>query len=262
MLVALDVDGTLVDWDEAMSDRVRKAVQNVAAAGHHVVISTGRSVHGTLPILDRLGLVEGFAVSSNGSVTIRLDPALPSGWEVADVVTFDPAPALTLLREHLPTALFLVEGVDVAGPRLVTASFPDGELAGEVRIVPFEQLLHEPATRVVVRSVEHTPQQFIDVVRRSGLHGVNYAVGWTAWLDLAPDGVSKASALEIVRERLGVAASDTLAIGDGRNDLEMFDWAARSVAMGQAIDEVRAAASQVTASIEEDGAALVLESLL
>jgi hydroxymethylpyrimidine pyrophosphatase-like HAD family hydrolase len=51
-------------------------------------------------------------------------------------------------------------------------------------------------------------------------------------------------------------------VGDGRNDLEMFRWAARSVAMGQAVPDVLAAADEVTAGVTEDGLALVLEPLV
>jgi HAD superfamily hydrolase (TIGR01484 family) len=64
MLVALDVDGTLIDWDERLTDRVRDAVAATVAAGHDVVIATGRSVAGTLPVLDRLGLIRGWTVCS------------------------------------------------------------------------------------------------------------------------------------------------------------------------------------------------------
>jgi hydroxymethylpyrimidine pyrophosphatase-like HAD family hydrolase len=260
-LVALDIDGTLLDHDEVISERVRTAVADVATSGAHVVVATGRSLHGTLPVLDRLGLVEGWAVCCNGAMTLRLDPLLDKGYEIADVVTFDPGPVLRLMREHLPVALFAVEDAD--GGRRLTASFPDGELSGEENVVvPFDELVVGPVTRVIVRSPESTPQDFLDVVERVGLHGVSYAVGWTAWLDLAPDGVSKASALEAVRGRLGVAPADTLAVGDGRNDLEMLAWAARGVAMGQSVPEVLAAADEVTASVEEDGVALVLEGLL
>jgi hydroxymethylpyrimidine pyrophosphatase-like HAD family hydrolase len=53
-----------------------------------------------------------------------------------------------------------------------------------------------------------------------------------------------------------------VAIGDGRNDIEMLTWAGRGVAMGQAPDEVMAAADEVTYSVFEDGAAHVLRSLL
>jgi HAD superfamily hydrolase (TIGR01484 family) len=259
LLIALDVDGTIIDYDEALSDRVRASVRAVIDAGHLVVVATGRSLPGTLPVLDRLGLVRGWCVCSNGGITLRLDPGLPSGYEVADLVLFDPAPALRLLREHLPTALYAVENIGV-GFRL-TAPFPSGELYGELEYVDFEELLTTPATRVIVRSPEHTPQEFLRIVEKVGLHGVSYAVGWTAWLDLAPDGVSKASALEPVRAALGVPRERTLAIGDGRNDVEMLTWAARAVAMGQAEPELLAVADEVVAPVEEDGLADVLEQL-
>ncbi len=257
LLVALDVDGTVVDHDERLTDRVREAVRGAVDAGHHVVVATGRSLVATLPVLDRLSLTHGYAVCSNGSVTLRLDPAASDGYRVVDSVTFDPTDALLLLRHHLPGAAFAVEELG-DGFRLV-GPFPDGELQGRMRWVDFEDLLHRPATRVVVRSPEHSPQDFLDLTETIGLHGVNYAVGWTAWLDLAPEGVSKASALEQVRVRLGVAREDTIAVGDGRNDLEMLAWAGRGVAMGQAPAEVRAAADEVTGDVLDDGLADVLE---
>ena len=81
-------------------------------------------------------------------------------------------------------------------------------------------------------------------VESIGLHEVAYAVGWTAWLDINPEGVSKASALELVRRRLGVEPWATIAVGDQRNDIEMLRWAARGVAMGNAPDEgLKAAAN-------------------
>jgi hydroxymethylpyrimidine pyrophosphatase-like HAD family hydrolase len=259
LLIAVDVDGTLIDYDEVLSERVRSAVRDVVRAGHHVVVATGRSLPGALPVLDRLGLVRGWCVCSNGGVTLRLDPDLPNGYEIAERVTFDPAPALRLLRAHLPTALYAVEDVGV-GFRL-TAPFPPGELYGTMEYVPFDELLSTPATRVIVRSPAHTPQEFLRIVEQVGLHGVSYAVGWTAWLDLAPDGVSKASGLEPVRARLGVPRERTLAVGDGRNDIEMFQWAARAVAMGQAEPELLAVATEVTGPVEADGLAEVLEPL-
>ena len=114
---------------------------------------------------------------------------------------------------------------------------------------------------MVVRSPEHTPEHFMELVERIGLHGVTYAVGYTAWLDLAPEGVSKASALEQVRVELGVDPSRTLAVGDGRNDLEMLAWAARGVAMGNAPEVVRDVADEVAPGVEDDGLAEVLEAL-
>ena len=100
------------------------------------------------------------------------------------------------------------------------------------------------------------------MVERIGLHSVNYAVGFTAWLDINPEGVSKASALELVRRRLAVEPAQTAAVGDQRNDLEMLHWAARSVAMGNAPDEVKAIADEVTLDVDQDGLVPILKSLL
>jgi hydroxymethylpyrimidine pyrophosphatase-like HAD family hydrolase len=260
-VIALDVDGTILDFDDSLSDRVRSAVQAVAAApDRQLVLSTGRALAGLLPILQRLGLHEGYAVTSNGSITVRLDPALPDGYQVIDLVEFDPADALGMLREHLPLAVYAVEDAGL-GYRL-TAPFPDGELLGEMTYVSFNELLHRPVTRVVVRSPEHTTDDFLQLVGRLGLTGASYAVGWTAWLDVAPEGVSKAHGLQVVVDAMGLKPSDVMAVGDGRNDLEMFAWAGRSIAMGQAPDEVRDAADEVCGDVTSDGLADVLERLL
>lgn len=266
LLIALDVDGTLITpmegvfgAVEALSPRVQAAVGAVRAAGAEVVIATGRSVNGTLEIASLLGL-DGWLVCGNGTMTVRLDRSAADGFTVEHVVTFDPAPALRLLRDLLPTALYAVE--DLGRGFLVTAPFPADELAGEYKVVEFEELISEPCTRVVVRDLMSEPVAFADAVERSGLQGVTYNVGWTSWLDITPDGVNKATALEVLRVRFGIEPADTLAIGDGSNDVEMLRWAGRGIAMGQAPDLVRAAADEVTAPVWQDGVAVVLEALL
>jgi hydroxymethylpyrimidine pyrophosphatase-like HAD family hydrolase len=259
-LVALDVDGTMVDHTGYLSPAVTDAVRAVRDAGHHVVVATGRSILATTWILDALGLTEGYAVCSNGAVTLGLDPAESRGYRVVDTVTFDPRPALTLLREALPGALVAVEDLGVGFK--VSAPFPDGELWGEQTVVDWEHLVGNPATRVTLRMPDVEPDDFMARIEAIGLHEVSYAVGWTAWLDINPEGVSKGSALELLRRRLHVEPADTVAVGDQRNDIEMLQWAARGVAMGNAPQEVQAVAGEVAGTVEADGLAPVLHSLL
>lgn len=259
-LVALDIDGTTITHGGELRPAVLAAVRAVADAGHHVTIATGRTIAGTLPILAALGLRTGYAVCSNGAVTIRLDPSGAQGYELVDVVTFDPRPALDLLHGQWPDAAVAVEVLG-RGFRL-SAPFPDGELEGELTIVPWEDLASEPVTRLTFRSPTASSEDFDRLAHRIGLHGVNYAVGFSAWLDINPEGVSKASALEMVRRTLHVEPAQTLAVGDQRNDLEMLAWAARGVAMGNAPDEVKAVADEVTATVDEDGLAQVLAPLV
>jgi hydroxymethylpyrimidine pyrophosphatase-like HAD family hydrolase len=82
---------------------------------------------------------------------------------------------------------------------------------------------------------------------------VTYFVGWSAWLDIAPEGVNKATALAEVALGLGVPAADVLAFGDGRNDIEMLRWAGRGVAIGDAPGEVRQAADDVSVPFADGG---------
>ena len=96
------------------------------------------------------------------------------------------------------------------------------------------------------------------LVEGLGLADTNYYIGYTAWLDLAPLGVSKASGLSLVCERLGVAAEEVLAIGDGFNDVEMLEWAGRGVAMGQAPDRLKDVADAVTGTWADDGVVIEL----
>ncbi|PWJ27259.1 HAD superfamily hydrolase (TIGR01484 family) [Branchiibius hedensis] len=260
LLVALDIDGTLLHFDGTMSDAVRDAVRAVADAGHHVVIATGRSVIAATPVAEHIGLASGYLVCSNGAVTISLDPSAPAGYHLVETVTFDPGPVLGKLRDAWPDATVAVE---VLGEGfLLSAPFPEGELNGVQKVVSWEELAQQPTTRLTFRSSSGTAEDFLELAERLGLHEVNYAVGFSAWLDINPEGVSKASALEQVRRFLGIEPCDTVAVGDHRNDLEMLEWAARGVAMGQAPDEVKAVADEVTGTIEQDGAATVLRSLL
>lgn len=260
LLVALDVDGTIVHHDGTLSDRVREGIVELDRRGAHVVIATGRGVVATTPILDQLSLHHGYAVSSNGAVTIRIDADHDGGYELLEAKTFDPEPTLRTLHAVAPQALLMVDAPDME--RYVTGAFPDGELHGDPRVVTLDELARIPAVRVTLRMPGLDSQAMHDLVERAGLHTTTYAVGWTAWLDIAPDGVTKAKGLEAVRRRLGVSTSATVAVGDGTNDHEMFTWAGWSIAMGQATDETKAFADRVTGTVVEDGLADVIDALL
>ena len=263
-MVALDIDGTLLAWvddegpvHEEIRPAVYSAVHGALDAGAHVVLASGRSPHGMVGVADLLDIPREQAdrlwvVASNGAVIFRYPPL-----EVVHEETFDARPAVAAVLAEHPEALVAVEERGV-GYR-VNQPFPDGELSGEMIITELDDIVAGPVSRVIIRDPAATADDFVALAARLGLQGTDYVVGWTAWLDLAPMGVSKASGLQRVCDVLGVDAADVLAIGDGRNDLEMLGWAGRGVAMGQAIEEVRAAADAVTSTVHEDGAAVEMD---
>ena len=264
LLVALDIDGTLLRWltgtdaeREVVDDSVRDAVRRASRAGAHVVLSSGRSPHGMLGVADLLGLADLvdeplWLVSSNGAVVSRYPPLA-----VVHEEHFDAGPAVHAILEAHPEALVAVEERGV-GYR-VNRAFPEGELTGDLIPTAVTDLVADPVSRVIIRDPAATVDEFVRLGERLGLHGTDYVVGWTAWLDLCAPGVSKASGLQRVVDALGLEAADVLAIGDGRNDIEMLRWAGRGVAMGQAVDVVKEAADAVCEEVDEHGAALELD---
>ncbi len=262
LLVALDIDGTVMHESGEISDAVMREVKRVRDLGHEIMLSTGRSVSMTMPVLERLDITPDFVVCSNGAITLKRDTDAPTGYSREFVEVFDPSPVLTKIRSSLDRASYAVE--DETGLYRYTGHFPDASLGASSEKVEFEDLLTQAATRVVVISPQHDTEEFLAIVEQMGLHRVSYNVGWTAWLDIAPDGVNKATAMERVRAQLDVPRSRVIAIGDGRNDIEMLAWAAaegRGVAMGQAPEDVRSVANEFTATDIEDGVALVLASI-
>jgi hydroxymethylpyrimidine pyrophosphatase-like HAD family hydrolase len=158
---------------------------------------------------------------------------------------------ISRVEEFAPGTLIAVEEIGV-GYRL-NDHFPGGDLTGEMIIEDVEQLSARPVTRVILRDPTRSDEDFVGLAKHLGLHGVTYFVGWSAWLDIAPEGVNKATALAEVALGLGVPAADVLAFGDGRNDIEMLRWAGRGLAIGDAPAEVRQAADGVTVPFADGG---------
>jgi 5-amino-6-(5-phospho-D-ribitylamino)uracil phosphatase len=261
-LVALDIDGTLADGDGLISDTVIAEVHRLVAAGHQVMLATGRSLPTTIPILDRLGITPRFLVCSNGAVTAECDPAVSSGYRHEQVSSFDPGYLLRSVRAQVSNARFAVE--DERGHYRYTHPFPEATRWLGSQRVRFHELFRGPVTRLIVSSSEHGQADFLTMVQTMGLTRACWVVDWTAWLDIAADGVNKASAMERVRVALGIPRDRVIAVADGRNDIELLRWAShsgRGVAMGQSPAAVMAAAGERTGTVEQNGLGEVLASL-
>lgn len=261
-LIALDIDGTIVGHGSLsgaphtveIDPALRDAIRTLHEVGHEVVISTGRSTDAALPVVEQLGIRPRWVVTANGAVTLHRDTLAPRAYRREYVEAFDPSDVLTRIRTHLVKARYAVELAD--GGFLYTEEIPSGTLPAAQKRVPFEDLLGVQASRVVVVSPDYRLEEFLQVVDTMGLTSVSYAIGHTAWLDISPFGVTKASALDTIAKREEIPDNRVFAAGDGENDIEMLQWAGRhgdSVAMGQAAETVKTAARRVTASIDEVG---------
>jgi HAD superfamily hydrolase (TIGR01484 family) len=255
MLIALDIDGTVMSSGGVITAPVLQAIGLARAAGHHVVLATGRSLAGALPVAARLGLTDGYVVCSNGAITIHLDPGAPGGYRYVRSELFDPTSVILRARQADSAVQVAVE--EPGWGWRVDTPFEPGQVNGEQKIASIADLCASPATRVILSAPEIRRHRAVLTVTASTVTPAG-----SSWLDVTGPGVTKASALEALRQKLNVPGEATVAIGDSENDLEALAWATRGICMGHAPAIVRAAADEVTGTVDEHGVATALASLL
>ncbi|MEI5132220.1 HAD family hydrolase [Streptomyces libani] len=258
-LIATDLDGTLLRSDETVSERTRQALAAATAAGAAHIVVTGRAVPWTRHILDALDY-RGLAVCGQGG-------------QVYHAGEHRLLTSVTLDRQLAGLALSKIEAE--VGPLYLAAS-RDG-LEGEVLVGPGYRVQEGPLPNVLMDDpgelwaapinkvyIQH-PSLDDDALAQAARQVAGDLVGVTVAgegiVELLPLGLSKATGLSLAARRLGLTAKETLAFGDMPNDIPMFAWAARGVAMANAHDELKAVADEFTASHEDDGVAVVLERL-
>jgi Cof subfamily protein (haloacid dehalogenase superfamily) len=257
-LIATDLDGTLLRGDDTLSERSLAALARVAEAGARHLVVTGRPAPRVRPLLRTLGA--GFAVCGQGA-------------QVYDAGTDRLLWSVTLDRETAETALGKIEaevgevyaavdqdGVD--GLTLIEPAYrmPHPTLPA-VRVGRRDDLWRAPISKVLLRHPALSDDEVAAAAR--GVVGslATVTMSGPGTVELQPCGVTKATGLALAAAHLGLGREGALAFGDMPNDIPMFRWAARGVAMANAHPELKAVADEVTLSNEDDGVAVVLERL-
>ena len=270
-LLALDLDGTLLDPSGEISDAARAAIGRALRSGLRIVLCTGRRFRSTLPIARELGL-PGPVVAHNGAL-------------VKDAWT-----GRTQAATYLPAALH---------PEILGALRPHGPPLVYVDGWPDEDILTEPRGPMHPAQVEYLEQhaehcRFVaslgaaqreDVLMMSVMadlatlalaetralgalgsrvrtHRLENRGSRSHILEILAPGTGKWTALRRVAEAEGIADDEIAAVGDDLNDLDLVSHAALGIAMGNAAEDVRAAADLVVAGHDRDGVAEAIEVVL
>lgn len=251
-LILVDLDGTLVGANHRVSPRNAAALERATAAGTRVVIATGRPVRLLAPVRESLG--NSIALCYNGAIVLDLATDEVIEAHLLDGGVFQRA----------------VESVRAKGLEFIVAveGMPDVGIRGELGFregyaMPRGTLAQISDAAIVKGLLRATAEQFGNVweafsrgfsveleVTRSGVEGL---------IEISRAGVSKGGIIDALARGWGIDPADAIAFGDMPNDLEMFRWAGRSVAMDNADPEVKLAATEVGAQHDEDAVAQVLE---
>lgn len=258
-LIATDLDGTLLRPDDTVSARCRAALATAARAGARHIVATGRPVPQVMPLLEDLGY-RGLAICGQGA-------------QVYDAGERAMVHSLALDRDLAETAVGKIEAevgavfvavnqTDANGLTLAEFGYrmPHPTLPA-TRVARRDALWAEPINKVLVRHPELSDEELVRAAGRIVGDLVTVTMAGPDIVELQPFGVTKATGLAIAAERLGVGPEDTIAFGDMPNDIPMFAWAARGVAMANAHPELKAVADEITLSNGDDGIAVILERL-
>ncbi|MFI6366695.1 HAD family hydrolase [Nocardia sp. NPDC050630] len=262
-MVATDVDGTLIDHDERVTARTKAAVAALITDGVPFVLATGRPPRWIDPVVEGLGYAP-LCVCGNGAVIYdsAADRVLTS--RTLDVDTL--AWIADLAERALPGCGLAAERVGASAHDAVTPQFvssPEYEhawLNPDDTEVSREEVIDAPAIKMLVRLRGTLSADMRAVL--APLIGDRADITYSTdhgLIEVSAPGVTKASGLAIVAQRLGVEHSAIIAFGDMPNDVPMLTMVGHGVAMANAHPEALAAADEVTAANNEDGVAQVLE---
>ena len=264
-LIALDVDGTLVDNDLVVHERTAQAVAEATRRGIAVSLVTGRMATSAVPFAEALGLT-GPVVSQQGAL-IRAMPSAgskrpgkllfhrPLRPEVTvDIVRWCHARDLT---PHFNYLEWMVVGS--TEERLEEYRLFVGDRLRLVSDIAVRA--NGPVTKVVALGDGHHSLDVLDEGRAYFAGRAEVTLSHPRFLEFMAPGVSKGLGVRWLARRQGVPLSNCLAIGDQYNDLEMIAEVGHGVAMPSAPAAVQSAARYVAPPVSEEGAAQMIERI-
>lgn len=258
-LVAIDIDGTLLNSNHELTPRTEQAVKSAVQQGIHVVLTTGKTRTSAEPFLSRLGLTSP-SIFCGGAITYSGDG------RILEHLTLDPQvvrQALTFAEDRgydvvIYSANRLLTRRDNPMARLIVEyGEPQSEIVG-----PLQNFLDTvPVTKVLFYN--DTPSRLkslrwqLNVQLGGAVKMVQSAVD--TQLEMLPPTASKGMALRRLLKTLDITTAQVMAIGDAENDIDMLESVAVGVAMGNAAEKLKAVAKHVVASNDADGVAEAFE---
>ena len=261
-LIALDVDGTLLDPAHLLTPRTRAAILSAQRRGARICLATGKLLVSVRPLLAELA-VGGVHITCNGAALMDAATGAPiASWPLSGAQA---AEALAAIRACAPKM-----GIAWYTTDAIYTDAPHGPL--DTTLAAY----HEPALRHIARldsSSIAPPLKFLMTGDQPGLRalldGLLERIGATLtvtrttseFVEVMAPGVSKGVALHELIARLGVPREAVVAFGDGENDIQLLEAAGLGIAMANAMPALLPYAAETTLSNAEDGVAVALERL-
>lgn len=264
-LIAIDIDGTLVNSKKEITPAVKKAVLNAKKQGKQIVICTGRPLSGAQRYLDELGLNnqdDEYVVSFNGAVVESTSGHVifKKGLEYEDYVDLEAIACKLNLHFH-----------SVSLDRIYTSNRDLGHYTiYNSRVVKLEvsyRTQEEMKNIPIIKCMYIDDPDYLDSKITSPLFDqmkkrVVFSKTEPFYYEATSAGVDKGTGLKRLCDYLNVKPENVMALGDQANDMPMLKYAGLGVAMGNAVDYTKKQADEITADCDHDGVAVAINKIL
>ena len=265
-IIALDVDGTLVSWENLhrLDAETIQLLNELNANGHHIVLTTGRSLSHIYPIIEPLNFRPKWVVGANGATVFSLQD---EEYVLFTEETFFIEELLGYWLERMPDAKFAIETAD-EGFRHSSGFTLDGVPIEIGWTVSAEELLQaSPAIRLILAEATLTEEEAYKLINEVpfDITGYIHTINGKTWFEIMSPRASKKEGLQTVQKELGVSSSDIIAFGDGHNDFSMLEWVSQegySVAMGNSVPELKMVSTVVTSDVLDRGVYKILNTMI
>ncbi len=254
-LVVSDIDGTIITSNHELTEATKRVASELQANGIVLTLASSRPPRAINPIANELRLKAPFA-AFNGALIVTTEGGVIAGTPLSHSITN----RVKAIADELRLDLWLYDEVEWYAP--VRNAFVEREehTAGfSAKIDGYAERLNENVSKLTVVGKPETVAEAERRVLKELSSQVSASRSKPRFLDITAYGMHKGTVVARLAELLGVSLNEVAVIGDGPNDIEMFRQAAISIALGQAVDEVRAHAKFVTKSNDDDGWALGIE---
>lgn len=261
-LVAIDLDGTLLTSSHELSQTTVETVAEIRAMGVEIVLASSRGVGSMKAILRELQLYSPAEfISAQGALTGSLERAGALRIIAASSIPLALAYQVVTLAERAEIQIGWYCGCDWYVSALNEMVEGEAAVVGQRPIIRnLFDVTRVPEKLLLMTSLERAGE--LQSLARTLPDGVASQFSHANYLEVTKRGVDKGTALKALCDARGIAPADVVAIGDGFNDLGLFEFAGVSIAMANAPEVVRAAATMVTASNDDNGVASALRTMV
>lgn len=261
-LVAIDMDGTLLDPTHKLTERAKTAIAQARALGVHIVLTSGRPVSGLAPFLQELGIDgdDDYCIACNGGLVRRLG----TGENVAEFpLSFEDFRYCEQVARDIGVHFQALDGQRLYTPNQDISRYTviDSHLSHVPLSYRRVEDMDPSMSFIKLMMIDEPDVLDAAIARLPAELTERFAVLKSApfFLEVFDHRAGKGPSLQRLAEHLGIDRANVMAIGDQENDLTMLQFAGTSVAMGNAIDAVKAVARFETTTNSDDGVAKAIE---